>query len=83
MQVTTYEMYDRQRWMEDMELHPIREQGHAYSWTNKEEGKKRILTKIDHAVGNLKWMDKFSQAHVLYGNAQSSDHTPLVLTLKH
>lgn len=28
-QVSTYRMYDIQRWMDDMELRPLREQGHA------------------------------------------------------
>lgn len=79
--VTTYETHDMQKWMEDMELHPIAELGHKYSWSNKEEGENRILTKIDHAIGNVQWMDLYSQAHVCYANAQTSDHTPLIVTL--
>ena len=80
-QVTTYEMYDMGKWMEDMDLHPIIERGHKFSWSNKEKGDNRIFTKIDHAIGNLQWMDRYSQASVCYANPQTSDHTPLILTL--
>ena len=51
--VTTSEIYDMHSWMDDKELPPIIEHGHKYSWTNKEEGQKCTLTKIDHAIGNL------------------------------
>lgn len=51
-QVSTYETYDMQQWLERKELHPISERGHRYSWTNKEVGDNRTLTKIDHAIGN-------------------------------
>ena len=80
-QVTTYEMYDMRKWMDDMELHPIIERGHMFSWTDKEKGDDRILTKIDHAIGNLQWMDRYSQASVWYANPQTSDHTPLIVSL--
>lgn len=30
-QVTSYEIYDMQKWMEDLDLHPINKQGHKYS----------------------------------------------------
>ena len=69
------------KWMEDKELHPVTERGHKFSWSNKEKGEKRTLTKIDHAIGNLQWMDRYSQASVCYANPQTSDHTPLLLTL--
>ena len=52
-----------------MELHPLNVHSHRYSLTNKEEGQKRTLTKIDHVIGNLHWMDKYSQGHVRYANA--------------
>ena len=81
LQVSTYEIYDMLNWMDDKELHPVTERGHKYSWTNKEKGEKRTLTKIDHAIGNLQWMDRYSQASVCYANPQTSDHTPLLLTL--
>ena len=80
-QVTTYEMYDMSKYMEDMELHPIIERGHKFSWSNKERGDNRTLTKIDHAIGNLQWMDSYSQASVRYANPQTSHHTPLILSL--
>lgn len=68
-------------WLETMELHPIAERGHQFSWSNKEEGDNRILTKIDHAIGNLKWLNTYNYASVLYANQLSSDHTPLILNL--
>ena len=80
-QVTTYEMYDMRKWMEDTELHPVIERDHKFSWTNKEKGDNRTLTKIDHAIGNLQWMDRYSQASVYYANPHTSDHTPLLMTL--
>lgn len=56
--VTTYETHDMQTWMEDMELHPMVEKGHRYSWSNKEKGGHRTLTKIDHAIGIFSgWID--------------------------
>ena len=79
--VTSYERYDMHKWMDDMELHPLPERGHKFSWSNKEKGDNRILTKIDHAIGILQWMDRYSQASVCYANPQTSDHTPLLLIL--
>lgn len=69
LQVTTYETYDMRSLMEDMELHPLPTHGHSYSWSNREEGQTRILTRIDHTIGNMQWMDSFGQEHVTYANA--------------
>ena len=70
--VTTYEMYNMRKWMEDMELHPIIERGYKFFWTNKEKGDNRTFTKIDLAIGNLLGMDRYSQASVCYANPQLS-----------
>nr|QIA97950.1 hypothetical protein AP_R.00g000460-v1.0.a3 [Amaranthus palmeri] len=80
-QVNTYETGDMQNWLDQKELHPLPERGHQFSWTNKEEGENRILTKIDHAIGNIQWLSRYNQVGVLYDNHQSSDHTLLIVNL--
>lgn len=72
-------MNDMQLWMEEMDLHALREQDHEFSWSNKEEGENRILSKIDHAIGNIPWMSTFSSNPAQYDNAHSSDHCPLLV----
>ncbi|CAO2816302.1 unnamed protein product [Amaranthus hypochondriacus] len=80
-QVSTYETNDMLQWLENKKLFPIIERGHKYSWSNREKGDNRTLTKIDHVIGNIQWLNSFSQASVLYANPQTSNHTPLILNL--
>jgi hypothetical protein len=56
--------------------------GHYYSWTNSSDGDRRILSRIDHALGNNDWMANFINCSVNYMNAGVSDHSPLVVKVK-
>lgn len=80
--MSTYETYDMLQWLDNKELHPITEKGHKYSWSNREGGERLTLTKMDHAIGNIHWLNKFIHASVLYAKPQTSDHTPLILSLR-
>lgn len=82
-QATTYELNDMHNWMIDMNLHALKEVGHEFSWSNGNEGDNRIKSKIDHAICNLPWMQSFAAIPVLYDNAKTSDHCPLLLKLSH
>lgn len=47
---TTYEINDTQMWLKEMDLQALKEQGHEFSWLNREEGENRIMSMIDHAI---------------------------------
>ena len=80
-QITKYELEDVQKVMTELSLHPLKGVGNVYSWTNKEVGRDRICSRIGHALGNTSWMNGYSNTLVKYGNANQSDHTPLILHL--
>lgn len=73
---TTYEINDMSSWMEEMHLHTLKEVGHEFSWSNSEEGENIIVSKIDHAIGNIARMNAFAAIPVHYENGKTSDHSP-------
>lgn len=66
-----------------MNLHALKEFGHEFSWSNRDEGENRVISKIDHAIGNIPWMNSFAAIPVYYDNAKTSDHCPLLIKLSH
>ena len=72
-----------QKWLEKMNPYALNKQGHEFSWSNREEGENRTMSKIDHPIGNIAWIKSFATSPVHYDNAQTSNHCPLMVTLSH
>ncbi|KAL2938722.1 Neurotrypsin, partial [Bienertia sinuspersici] len=59
-------------------LEDMRSSGRFFTWSNKQEGAKRVLTKIDRALCNGGWCDMFPTAETLFLPENDFEHTPMV-----
>lgn len=80
--ITSYEMADFSEAIESMQVHPLSFTGCFFSWNSKVDGKDRVFNKIDRCLGNLDWMQFFSDVFVRYMEERTSDHSPLYVDLK-
>ncbi|KAL2922586.1 Mucin-20 [Bienertia sinuspersici] len=62
-------------------LEDMRSSGRFFTWSNKQEGAKRVLTKIDRALCNGGWCDMFPTAETLFLPENDFDHTPMVIRI--
>ncbi|KAL2931849.1 hypothetical protein RDABS01_037259 [Bienertia sinuspersici] len=60
-------------------LEDMRSSGRFFTWSNKQEGAKRVLTKIDRALCNGGWCDMVPTAETLFLPENDFDHTPMVI----
>ncbi|XP_035845270.1 uncharacterized protein LOC118491527 [Helianthus annuus] len=63
------------------ELIDIKGHGLHYTWNQKPSNGIGLLKKIDRVMGNMKFLEIFKDAYVLYHPFQISDHTPYILKL--
>ncbi|KAL2894864.1 hypothetical protein RDABS01_010773 [Bienertia sinuspersici] len=61
------------------ELEDIRSSGRFFTWSNKQEGNKRVFTKIDRTLCNGGWCAMFPTAETLFLPENDFDHTPMVI----
>ena len=47
-------------------IHDIKFSGRFFTWTNKQAGTNRVLSKIDRVLGNNLWDDTYPMAEVLF-----------------
>ncbi|KAL2938349.1 Nesprin-2, partial [Bienertia sinuspersici] len=50
-----------------------------YTWSNKQEGDKRVFSKIDRAMCNPSWCTQFPNAETIFLPENMIDHTPMVI----
>lgn len=53
--------------------------GRFYTWTNKQEGEKRVFSKIDRFLANSDWVNMFQSAGVQFLPEEDFDHTPMMI----
>ncbi|CAI9090377.1 OLC1v1025140C1 [Oldenlandia corymbosa var. corymbosa] len=66
--------------IDQCELSEMKTQGAGFTWCNKQLGDKRIMSRLDRALVNKKWMDVFTDAVTWVKPAGLSDHSPLIIT---
>ncbi|XP_069143473.1 uncharacterized protein [Solanum lycopersicum] len=64
-----------------MGIHELQWKGSYYTWSNKQIGNARVLSRINRAFGNDEWMDKWGHVILEYGNPGVSDHSTMQLVL--
>lgn len=66
----------------ELNLSFVRSVGKDFTWSKRGDGEKRIYSKIDHCLGDSKWMSKYGKviAHFLFPGL--SDHSPIVVKIK-
>ncbi|KAL2893987.1 von Willebrand factor A domain-containing protein 3A [Bienertia sinuspersici] len=60
-------------------LEDMKSSGRFFTWSNKQEGAKRVLTKIDRALCNGGWCNMVPTAETLFLPENDFDHTPMVI----
>ncbi|XP_057247508.1 uncharacterized protein LOC130589895 [Beta vulgaris subsp. vulgaris] len=80
--VSEAETKDFESFMNDASLLEAPTTGLFYSWNNKGEGQTRIASRIDKALVNADWIDKFTDVVVHYRANGVSDHSPLVFNME-
>ncbi|XP_026452870.1 uncharacterized protein LOC113353514 [Papaver somniferum] len=71
-------MMDFNNCLDTCELIQAPSTGLQHSWSNFQHGNKRILCKLDRAVFNLLWLQKFEGWCYKVGLRVASDHAPLL-----
>ncbi|XP_075100529.1 uncharacterized protein LOC142176504 [Nicotiana tabacum] len=56
--------------------------GDYYTWSNKQQGSDRILSRIDRVFGNDMWMMNWGNVCTEYDTPLISDHSPMLLNIK-
>ncbi|XP_074297460.1 uncharacterized protein LOC141628161 [Silene latifolia] len=59
----------------------VRYEGYAFTWDNGQAGDDNRQSRIDRAMGNNDWMEKFPYARLRHLEREWSDHSPLKLIL--
>ncbi|KAF5190602.1 hypothetical protein FRX31_019811 [Thalictrum thalictroides] len=52
--------------------------GLQYTWSNRQQGARKILSKIDRILANQEWMQKFMGWTYKVLSRVGSDHSPLI-----
>ncbi|XP_022024382.1 uncharacterized protein LOC110924695 [Helianthus annuus] len=63
------------------ELLDIKGHGLHYTWSQKPRNGVGLLKKIDRVMGNVKYLEMYPEAFVLYHPFRVSDHTPCILKM--
>lgn len=76
------QMQEFQQTLEECNLVDLGFRGPKYNWSNCLEGRAVIKERLDRGVTNMEWRTWFPTALVSVEATMSSDHAPLVLSLK-
>lgn len=60
-------------------LYDVKTSRRHFTWNNKQEGNRRVFSRIDRALANAEWIDKYDMAEVVCLPEGTFDHTPLLL----
>ena len=63
------------RCMDTCEIYDLKSTGRFFTWTNKQEGSARVLSKIDRVMGNHSWETNFPTSEVVFLPKGDFDHT--------
>ncbi|XP_010666883.1 uncharacterized protein LOC104884000 [Beta vulgaris subsp. vulgaris] len=53
--------------------------GRYFTWNNKQDGHRRVFSRIDRVIATQQWMDRYELAVAVFMPEGSYDHTPVVL----
>ena len=65
--------------LEVCELFDLGFQGYKFTWNNKRPGIANTRERLDRAIINREWKDKFSASTLTHGFSHASDHVPIFL----
>lgn len=74
--VRLHEVVDFRDCVEQCELADLKQCGRFFTWTNKQEGGRRVFSKIDRVLVNEGWRTQFENAMVHFMPEGDYDHCP-------
>lgn len=66
--------------LQHCDLHEIEWLGYSYTWERSRGSPNWVREKLDRAVANTKWFEKFENAIIKTGVSSVSDHSPIILS---
>ncbi|XP_057251794.1 uncharacterized protein LOC125498534 [Beta vulgaris subsp. vulgaris] len=63
----------------ECQITDVKATGRYYTWCNKQDGDKRVFSRIDRVLANQLWMDSYDNAEVHILPEGEYDHTPLLV----
>ncbi|KAL9225926.1 hypothetical protein vseg_001800 [Gypsophila vaccaria] len=79
--VHLFELTAFQQCVLDCNLKDMKAVGRLFTWTNKQEGLKKVMTKIDRVMINDDWLDVFESSYVEFLAEGTFDHSPSLIHL--
>ena len=74
-----HELEPLRRCMEICEIHDLKSTGRFFTWTNKQNGAVRVLSKIDRVMCNHLWDATFPTSEAVFLPKGDFDHTPMLV----
>ena len=68
--------------LEYCQLEDLGFQGHPFTWSNKRPGCANTKVRLDRAVANKEWIDKYQMSNVTHLSSHASDHLPIILQVQ-
>ncbi|XP_050229117.1 uncharacterized protein LOC126678259 [Mercurialis annua] len=65
----------------DCNLSELKKSGCEFTWTNNQAGEARIWRKLDRALINYEWLDRYGDSDYVALNTGVSDHSPLIVSI--
>ncbi|XP_019232984.1 PREDICTED: uncharacterized protein LOC109213626 [Nicotiana attenuata] len=78
--VSMAEIRDFKRCIEECELQDLKSTGAFFTWTNKQIGGDKVLSRIDRVLVNEDWNMQLPVSNVHYRNEGLFDHCPAIIS---
>uniref|UniRef100_A0A803QD09 Reverse transcriptase domain-containing protein n=1 Tax=Cannabis sativa TaxID=3483 RepID=A0A803QD09_CANSA len=79
--VTLNDIRDATTWLAQSHMEKLLKTGSGFTWTNNQDGDKRIYSRIDHTLVNEDGTDNFPSAKAHYSWETISDHCLCVISM--
>ncbi|XP_048503039.1 uncharacterized protein LOC125498799 [Beta vulgaris subsp. vulgaris] len=75
------EMIDFRRCVNKCELEDLKASSNYYTWKNKQFGERSVYCKLDRALCNEKWSEKFQDSEAWFMPEGMFDHSPILVSV--
>lgn len=78
--VTMAEIKEFKKCMEECSMQGMISSGAFYTWSNKQPGANRVMSRIDRVLVNFEWMTKLPASEAHYMQPGLFDHSPGIIS---
>ncbi|XP_020253772.1 uncharacterized protein LOC109830821 [Asparagus officinalis] len=79
--LTDADTHDFNSFIDNSNFQHLNTLGCFFTWSNKQDQNSRIWCRLDRALVNESWIDKYNSSHVEYLLPTSSDHSPALIKI--